>query len=114
MRILLMLLGVAMAQVSLIIAFHTSHIIISITAKIMLDKMRKFTISQKRLRLSCTGYASQSLSNENIDVGTVYIGVGFGTKTKIIKKKFKNEGRVSIINSTVKALIYESIQILSQ
>ena len=80
----------------------------------MLDKMQKFTVSQKRLRLSCTGYASQSLSNENIDVGTVYIGVGFGTKTKIIKKKFKNNGRVSIINSTVNALIYESIQILSR
>ena len=30
MKILLMLLGVAMAQVSLIVAFHTSHIIISI------------------------------------------------------------------------------------
>ncbi len=30
MKILLILLGVAMAQVSLIVAFHTSHIIISI------------------------------------------------------------------------------------
>ena len=84
------------------------------TAKIMLDEMQKFKFSKKRLMLSCTGYASQTLSNENIDVGTVYIGVAFGTKTKIIKKKFRNSGRVSIINSTVKALIYESIQILSR
>jgi putative Mn2+ efflux pump MntP len=30
MRLLLMLLGVVMAQVSLIIAFHTSHLIVSI------------------------------------------------------------------------------------
>jgi len=30
MKLLLMLLGVIMAQVSLIIAFHTSHLIISI------------------------------------------------------------------------------------
>jgi putative Mn2+ efflux pump MntP len=30
MKLLLMLLGVAMAQVSLIIAFHTSHLIVSI------------------------------------------------------------------------------------
>jgi len=30
MRLLLMLLGVIMAQVSLIIAFHTSHLIVSI------------------------------------------------------------------------------------
>jgi uncharacterized membrane protein len=30
MRLLLMLLGVIMAQVSLIIAFHTSHIIVSV------------------------------------------------------------------------------------
>jgi len=30
MKLLLLLLGVAMAQVSLIIAFHTSHLIVSI------------------------------------------------------------------------------------
>jgi hypothetical protein len=30
MKLLLMLLGVAMAQVSLIIAFHTSHLIVSV------------------------------------------------------------------------------------
>ena len=30
MRLILMLLGVIMAQVSLIIAFHTSHLIVSI------------------------------------------------------------------------------------
>jgi len=30
MRLLLMLLGIVMAQVSLIIAFHTSHLIVSI------------------------------------------------------------------------------------
>jgi len=30
MRLLLMLLGVMLAQVSLIIAFHTSHLIISV------------------------------------------------------------------------------------
>jgi len=30
MKLLLMLLGVIMAQVSLIIAFHTSHLIISV------------------------------------------------------------------------------------
>ena len=66
------------------------------------------------MRLSCTGYASQNLSNDNIEVGTVYIGVGVGTKSKIIEKKFKNKGRASIINNTVKALIYESVKILSQ
>ena len=84
------------------------------TARVMLDKIQKFSDSQKRLRLSCTGYASQSLSNENIDIGTVYIGVGVGNKNKIVKKKFRNRGRVSIINNTVNALIYESIQILSR
>jgi len=30
MRLLLMLLGVMLAQVSLIIAFHTSHLIVSV------------------------------------------------------------------------------------
>jgi putative Mn2+ efflux pump MntP len=30
MRLLMMLLGVVLAQVSLIIAFHTSHLIVSI------------------------------------------------------------------------------------
>ena len=30
MRLLMMLLGVVLAQVSLIIAFHTSHLIISV------------------------------------------------------------------------------------
>jgi len=30
MRLLLMLLGVVLAQVSLIIAFHTSHLIVSV------------------------------------------------------------------------------------
>ena len=30
MKLLLMLLGVAMAQVSLIIAFHTSHLTVSV------------------------------------------------------------------------------------
>ncbi len=30
MRLLLMLLGIIMAQVSLIIAFHTSHLIVSV------------------------------------------------------------------------------------
>ncbi len=30
MKLLLLLLGVAMAQVSLIIAFHTSHLIVSV------------------------------------------------------------------------------------
>ena len=30
MKLLLMLLGVIMAQVSLIIAFHTSHLIVSV------------------------------------------------------------------------------------
>jgi len=30
MRLLLLLLGVIMAQVSLIIAFHTSHLIVSV------------------------------------------------------------------------------------
>jgi putative Mn2+ efflux pump MntP len=30
MKLLLMLLGVIMAQVSLIIAFHTSHIVVSV------------------------------------------------------------------------------------
>lgn len=84
------------------------------TAKVMLEKIQNFTDSKKRLRLSCTGYASQSLSNDNIDVGTVYIGVGHGIKTRIIKKKFINKGRVGIINSTVDTLIYESIKILSQ
>ena len=84
------------------------------TANIMLKKIQKFTSSKKRLRLSCTGYASQNLSNDNIAVGTVYIGVGVGTKSKIIEKKFKNKGRASIINRTVKALIYESVKILSQ
>ena len=84
------------------------------TANIMLKKIQRFTSSKKRLRLSCTGYASQNLSNDNIEVGTVYIGVGVGTKSKIIEKKFKNKSRASIINSTVKALIYESVKILSQ
>ena len=83
-------------------------------ANIMLKKIQKFTCSKKRLRLSCTGYASQNLSNDNIEVGTVYIGVGVGAKSKIIEKKFKNKGRASIINSTVKALIHESVKILSQ
>ena len=84
------------------------------TANIMLKKMKKFTYSKKRLRLSCTGYASQNIYNDNIKVGTVYIGIGVGTKSKIIEKKFKNKGRASIINNTVKALIYESVKILSQ
>ena len=84
------------------------------TANIMLKKIQKFTSSNKRLRLSCTGYASQNSSNDNIEVGTVYIGVGVGTKSKIIEKKFKNKGRVRIINRTVEALIYESVKILSQ
>ena len=84
------------------------------TANIMLKKMKKFTYSKKRLRLSCTGYASQNIYNDNIKVGTVYIGIGVGTKSKIIEKKFKNKGRASIINSTVKALINESVKILSQ
>jgi len=30
MKLLLMLLGLAMAQVSLIIAFHTSHLVVSV------------------------------------------------------------------------------------
>jgi putative Mn2+ efflux pump MntP len=30
MKLLLMLLGIIMAQISLIIAFHTSHIIVSV------------------------------------------------------------------------------------
>ena len=89
-------------------------VVSSETANIMLKKMQKFTSSKKRLRLSCTGYASKNLSNNNIEVGTVYIGVGVGTKSKIIEKKFKNKSRASIINSTVKALIYESIKILNQ
>ena len=84
------------------------------TANIMLKKIQKFTSSKKRLRLSCTGYASRNLSNDNIEVGTVYIGVAVGTKSKIIEKKFKNKGRVGIINRTVEALIYESVKILSQ
>ena len=84
------------------------------TANIMLKKMKKFTYSKKRLRLSCTGYASQNIYNDNIKVGTVYIGIGVGTKSKIIEKKFKNKGRASIINNTVKALINESVKILSQ
>ena len=84
------------------------------TAKIMLKKIQKFTSSKKRLMLSCTGYASQNKSNDNIEVGSVYIGVGVGTESKIIEKKFKNKGRANIINRTVEALIYESIKILSQ
>lgn len=83
-------------------------------ANIMLKKIQKFTSSNKRLRLSCTGYASENLSCDNIDVGTVYIGIGIGNKSKIIKKKFKNKGRVSIINKTVETLINESVKILSQ
>ena len=84
------------------------------TANIMLKKIQKFTSSKKRLRLSCTGYASRNSSNDNIEVGTVYIGVAVGTKSKIIEKKFKNKGRIGIINRTVEALIYESVKILSQ
>ncbi len=84
------------------------------TAKIMLKKIQKFTSSKKRLMLSCTGYASQSLSNNNIKVGTVFIGVSVGTKSRVIQKNFINKGRASIINRTVEALIYESIKILSQ
>ena len=84
------------------------------TANIMLKKIQEFTSSKKRLRLSCTGYASQNLSDDNIEVGTVYIGIGVGTKSKIIEKKFKNKSRVGIINRTVEALIYESVKILSQ
>ena len=80
----------------------------------MLKKIQSFTTSKKRLRLACTGYASQNLPDDNIDVGTVYIGVSVGTNLKIIKKKFDNKGRVSIINKTVAALIYESIKILSR
>ena len=57
----------------------------------MLKKIQKFTSSKRRLRLSCTGYASQNLSNDKIEVGTVYIGIGVGTKSKIIEKKFKNK-----------------------
>ena len=83
-------------------------------ANIMLKKIQSFTTSKKRLRLACTGYASQNLPDDNIDVGTVYIGVSVGTNLKIIKKKFDNKGRVSIINKTVAALIYESIKILSR
>ena len=84
------------------------------TANIMLKEIQKFTSSNKRLRLSCTGYASQNLSNDKIEVGTVYVGVGVGIKSKIIKKKFKNKGRANIINNTVKTLINESVKILSQ
>ena len=84
------------------------------TANIMLEKIKKFTSSEKRLRFSCTGYASQNLSNENVEVGTVYIGVSVGMRSKIIEKKFKNKGRTSIINRTVEALIYEGVKILSQ
>ena len=89
-------------------------VVSSETANLMLKKILKFTTSKKKLRLSCTGYASQNLSNDNIEVGTVYIGVAVDTKSKVIEKKFKNKGRASIINSTLRALIYESIKILSQ
>ena len=89
-------------------------VVSSETANLMLKKILKFTTSKKKLRLSCTGYASQNLSNDNIEVGTVYIGVAVDTKSKVIEKKFKNKGRASIINSTVEALIYESLKILSQ
>ena len=84
------------------------------TAKVMLEKIQMFTHSNKRLRLSCTGYASQSLSNLKIDLGTVYIGISCGIKTKIIKKKFNSKGRISIINDTIATLIHESIKILSE
>lgn len=84
------------------------------TAKIMLKKIQKFTSSKKRLMLSCTGYASQNLSNNNIKVGTVFIGVSVGAQSRVIQKNFINKGRANIINRTVEALIYESIKILSQ
>ena len=83
-------------------------------ANIMLKKIQNFTTSKKRLRLSCTGYASNNLANDDIEVGTVYIGVSVGAKSKIIKKKFENQGRVSIINKTIDALICESVKILSR
>lgn len=84
------------------------------TAKIMLKKIQKFTSSKKRLMLSCTGYASQNLSNNNIKVGTVFIGVSVGAQSRVIQKNFINKGRANIINRTVEALINESIKILSQ
>ena len=80
----------------------------------MLKKIQKFTSSKKRLMLSCTGYASQNLSNNNIKVGTVFIGVSVGAQSRVIQKNFINKGRANIINRTVEALIYESIKILSQ
>ena len=52
--------------------------------------------------MSCTGYASQNSSNEKVDVGIVYIGLSLNKEIRVIKKKFKNNGRVNIINSTVK------------
>ena len=83
-------------------------------AKIMLEKIDKFTNSKKRLRLSCTGYASYNLSIKKKDVGTVFIGIGLGKKIKIIKKKFSNDGRNQIINHTVDFLILAALKFIDQ
>ena len=84
------------------------------TAEAMLKSMEKFSKSKNRLRMSCTGYASQNSSNEKVDVGIVYIGLSLNKEIRVIKKKFKNNGRVNIINSTVKTLVYEGLKIIDQ
>ena len=82
-------------------------------ATLMIKRLDRYTSTKKNLKFSCTGYAGPNKNSSDIEVGTVYIGLGYMNKIKVFKKKFKNYGRKYIINKTINVLIDEGQKIIN-
>ena len=81
-------------------------------AEIMVKKISKFS-NLNNLSISCTGQAGPNIISKKEDIGLVYIGARFKTKTLVTKKKFLLKSRVKIIERTVEEMINIGIKVIS-
>ena len=70
----------------------------------MLKKIQKFTSSNKRLRLSCTGYASKTYPMIRLKSALYILESAVGTKSKIIKKNLKIKVELILLIDTVRCI----------
>ena len=88
---------------------HTFGVVSSEVAEQMAKKVVSFSNKKNRIGISCTGLASKIENSGGIKVGTVFIGIFYKKKIKVIKKEFdEKKTRNQIILATTSEMFYQA------
>ncbi len=87
-------------------------VVSSEVASKMAVKVIKYSSMKNKLGIACTGLASNSSVIKNHKTGTVFIGIYYNKKSKVVKKEFKKKTRSQVISLTVNEMFKQALLVI--